>query len=27
VQTFQAKGGQPPPMFVEALLRATRRSK
>ncbi len=27
VQTFQAKGGRPPPMFVEALLRATGRSK
>ncbi len=27
VQTYQAKGGRPPPMFVEALLRATGRSK
>jgi tetratricopeptide (TPR) repeat protein len=27
VQTFQAKGGQPPPMLVEALLRITGRSK
>jgi tetratricopeptide (TPR) repeat protein len=27
VQKFQEKGGQPPPMFVEALLRATGRSK